>query len=77
MGVISLSDIQPAPAEAVALYDKYRPLIAQVSAAGLSAKKLKRELLADCLALKSNCDVYCQDCIDGVVDYLMGCFGEE
>lgn len=73
MGVISLSDIQPAPPEAVALHDKYRPLIAQ----GAPTEKLKQELLADCTALKSNCDIYCRDCIDEVADYLLKCFEEE
>lgn len=53
MGVISLSDVKPAPAEAVVLYDKYRPLIAQ----GAPAEKLKQKLLADCTALKAKCDI--------------------
>ena len=72
MKAISLADAQSAPAEAVALHDKYRPLIAQ----GAPAEKLKQELLADCTALKANCDVYCRDCIDEVVDYLLKCFEE-
>lgn len=73
MGVISLSDVQSAPAEAVALYERYRPLIAQVRA-GESVDKLRQELLVDCSALKSNCNIYCRDCIDEVVDYLLKCF---
>lgn len=44
MGVVSLADIQPAPAEAVALYERYRPLIAQIRA-GDSAEELRQELL--------------------------------
>lgn len=75
MGVVSLSDIQPAPAEAVALYERYRPLIARVRA-GESAEKLRQELLVDCSVLKSNCDIYCRDCIDEVADYLLKCFEE-
>lgn len=73
MGVVSLSDIQPAPAEAVALYERYRPLIARVRA-GEPAEKLRQKLLVDCSVLKSNCDIYCRDCIDEVVDYLLKCF---
>lgn len=75
MGVVSLADIQPAPAEAVALYDRYRLLIAQIRA-GDSVEELRQKLLADCTALKANCDVYCRDCIDEVVDYLLRCFEE-
>lgn len=70
MGVISLSDVQSAPPEAIALYDKYRPLIAQ----GAPAEKLKQELLADCTALKAKCDIDCRDCIEEVVNYLLKCF---
>ena len=73
MGVISLSDVQSAPPAAVALYDKYRPLIAQ----GAPAEKLKQELLADCTALKAKCEIDCQDCIDEVADYLLKCFEGE
>lgn len=73
MGVISLSDVKPAPPEAVAFYDRYRPLIAQ----GVPAEKLRQKLLADCSALKLNCDIYCRDCIDEVADYLLKCFEEE
>ncbi|MFR3138695.1 MAG: hypothetical protein ACLTPC_01455 [Lacrimispora saccharolytica] len=75
MGVISLSDVQSAPAEAVALYERYRPLIAQIRA-GDSVEELRQELLVDCSVLKANCDVYCRDCIDEVVDYLLRCFEE-
>ena len=73
MGVISLSNVKPAPSEAVALYDKYRSRIAQ----GAPAERLKQELLADCTALKVKCDIDCQDCIDEVADYLLKCFEEE
>ena len=76
MGVVSLSDVKSAPAEAVAFYDRYRPLIAQIRA-GERAEKLRQKLLADCLALKSKCDIYCRDCIDEVADYLLKCFEEE
>lgn len=67
-----MRDVKSAPAEAVALYDRYRPLIAQ----GVPAEKLRQELLDDCTAIKANCDIYCRDCIDEVVDYLLRCFEE-
>ena len=70
MGVISLSDVQSAPPEAVTLYDKYRPLIAQ----GAPVEKLKQELLADCTALNAQCDIDCQDCVNEVAAYLLRCF---
>ena len=72
MGVVSLSDVRSAPAEAVSLYDKYRPLIMQ----GAPEQELRQKLLDDCSAIKANCDVYCRDCIDEVVDYLLRCFEE-
>lgn len=76
MKAISLADAQSAPAEAVALYERYRPLIARVRA-GESVDKLRQKLLVDCSVLKSNCDIYCRDCIDEVADYLLKCFEED
>ena len=76
MGVISLSDVKSAPSRAMMLYDKYRGRIAQVRT-GAPADRLKQELLADSFMLQQGCDVYCRDCINEVVDYLMGCFVED
>lgn len=76
MSIVSLANVSTAPAEAVALYDKYRQQIAQVKA-GVPSKKLKQELLADCTALKLNCGMDCRDCIDEITDYLLKCFVEE
>lgn len=73
---MKLSDVKPAPWEAIALYDKYRSQIAETRA-GAPVEQLKQELLADCTAAKAKCDIDCQDCIDEVAAYLLRCFEEE
>lgn len=70
--ILSLSEVRSAPSEVVALYDKYRQQIAQVRG-GASAKQLKDALKADCQTV-ARCVPSCEECVNEMYQYLMGCF---